>query len=122
MLFILQNTGRIMRGLFEITFHRGWPAMAARMLTLCKCMDHRQWGFEHPLRQFGRLPSELVDKLEARKTPLDRLKDMSADEIGGASGSGSWSRWPLAVHVYHVSYCKFHDEYSKHHVIEPSCD
>lgn len=101
MSFILQNTGRIMRGLFEITLHQGWPAMAARMLTLCKCMDHRQWAFEHPLRQFGRLPSELVGKLEARKTTLDRLKDMSADEIGG---HGRWSRWPrpLAVHVSHI--------------------
>lgn len=80
--YVAQNTGRIMRGLFEITLHQGWPAMAARMLTLCKCMDHRQWAFEHPLRQFGRLPSELVGKLEARKTTLDHLKDMSADEIG----------------------------------------
>ena len=77
-----------MRGLFEITLRRGWSTMAARMLTLCKCVDHRQWGFEHPLRQFGRLPLELVEKLEARKATLDRLKDMSAEEIGGRWGWG----------------------------------
>ena len=53
------------------------------MLTLCKCVDHRQWAFEHPLRQFGgRLSPEILDKLEGRKATLSRLKDMGQDEIG----------------------------------------
>ena len=71
-----------MRGLFEITLRNGWPSIAARMLTMCKAFDHRQWAFEHPLRQFGRLPPDIVSKLENKRTTLDRLKDMSADEIG----------------------------------------
>ena len=57
--------------------------MAIRILTLCKAVEHQQWEFEHPLKQFGRLSQDIVDKLDARKTTLDRLKDMSAEEIGG---------------------------------------
>ena len=56
--------------------------MAIRILTLCKAVEHQQWGFEHPLKQFGRLSQDIVDKLDAKKTTLDRLKDMSAEEIG----------------------------------------
>ena len=73
-----------MRGLFEITLKKGMPAIAARMLTLCKCVDHRQWMFEHPLRQFAgdKLTPEILGKLEEKKATLSRLKDMSRDEIG----------------------------------------
>ncbi len=77
-----QNSGRIMRSLFEITLHQGHPAVSARLLTLCKALDHQQWAFEHPLKQFGRLSPDVVSKLEARKTTLDRLRDMGAEEIG----------------------------------------
>ena len=78
-----QNAGRIMRGLFEIALRRGQPSLAAKMLTLCKCIDLRQWGFEHPLKQFGdRLPPEVLEKLMDKKMSLQRLRDMSAEEIG----------------------------------------
>lgn len=54
------------------------------MLTLSKCIDHRQWDFEHPLRQFpgSRLTPDILNKLEGKKASLTRLKDMSEDEIG----------------------------------------
>lgn len=73
-----------MRGLFEITLKRGYPAIASRMLTLCKCVDHRQWFFEHPLRQFAgdKLSLEILDKLENKQASLERLRDMTQDEIG----------------------------------------
>lgn len=70
--------------------------MTAKMLTLCKSVDHQLWAFEHPLKQFGRLSQEVITKLEAKKTTLDRLRDMSADEIGKglvhdvALYGGSW--------------------------------
>lgn len=80
----IQNAGRILRGLFEISLKRGLPTVASHMLTMCKCVDHRQWMFEHPLRQFSsnRLPPEILNKLEAKKATLSRLRDMSHDEIG----------------------------------------
>ena len=80
---IFQNAGRIIRGLFEIVLRRGWPVLASRLLTLCRCVDRQQWAFQHPLRQMGRhLSPEILNKIEARKMNMDRLKDMSADEIG----------------------------------------
>jgi len=81
--FLLQqNAGRIMRGLHEITLRRGWLVMAIRILTLCKVVEHQQWEFEHPLKQFGCLSEDIVDKLDAKKTTLDRLRDMGAEEVG----------------------------------------
>ena len=73
-----------MRGLFEICLKKGMPAVSHCMLTLCKCVDHRQWEFEHPLRQFAgtRLSPDILNKLEGKKASLPRLKDMSPDEIG----------------------------------------
>ena len=47
-----QNAGRIMRALFEVALRNGWPVMASRLLTLCKVVDKRLWGYENPLKQF----------------------------------------------------------------------
>lgn len=71
-----------MRGLFEIALHRGWPTMAYRLLGLCKMLDKRLWGFQNPLRQFTILKQETLVKLEGKNATVDRLRDMTADEIG----------------------------------------
>ena len=65
-----------MRGLFEITLRKGLPTIAARLLTLCKCVEHQQWAFEHPL-------NDIIAKLEDKKVTLERLRDMTHEEIGG---------------------------------------
>lgn len=79
-----QNAGRILRGLFEIALRKGQPSLSSKLLTLCKCVDHRRWMFDHPLRQFSydRLEQALT-RLEEKKMTLERLRDMTADEIGG---------------------------------------
>lgn len=56
--------------------------MAYRLLGLCKMLDKRLWGFENPLRQFTILKNETLVKLEERRATVDRLRDMTADEIG----------------------------------------
>lgn len=57
--------------------------MTSRLLTLCRCVDRQLWSFQHPLRQFEKqLTHEVLNKIEARKMELHRLKDMTADEIG----------------------------------------
>ncbi|OWF45882.1 Activating signal cointegrator 1 complex subunit 3 [Mizuhopecten yessoensis] len=80
--YVAQNSARIVRALFEVCLKNGWPVMASRLLNLCKTLDKRLWGFEHPLRQFPNLSREILDKLEARKLTVDRLKDMDPKEIG----------------------------------------
>ncbi|KAL9968716.1 hypothetical protein ACROYT_G020835 [Oculina patagonica] len=80
--YVAQNAARLMRGLFEIALHRGWPTMAYRLLGLCKMLDKRLWGFQNPLRQFTILKQETLVKLEGKNATVDRLRDMTADEIG----------------------------------------
>ena len=95
--FLLQNAGRIIRGLFEIVLRAGWPVMASRLLTLCRCVDRQLWSFQHPLRQFEKqLSHDVLNKIEARKMELHRLKDMTADEIGeGAFHSQTFAVYPF---------------------------
>ena len=80
--FFPKNAARLLRGLFEIALHRGWPTMAYRLLGLCKMLDKRLWGFQNPLRQFTILKHETLVKLEGKNATVDRLRDMTSDEIG----------------------------------------
>lgn len=77
-----QNAARIVRALFEIALRKRWPAMTYRLLTLCKTIDKRLWGFAHPLRQFPNLSHVVLNRLEEKKLTVDKLKEMRKDEIG----------------------------------------
>ncbi|KAI3361536.1 hypothetical protein L3Q82_013685 [Scortum barcoo] len=77
-----QNAARIIRALFEIALRKRWPAMTYRLLTLCKVIDKRLWGFAHPLRQFPNLSHIVLNRLEEKKLTVDKLKEMRKDEIG----------------------------------------
>lgn len=80
--YVAQNAARIVRALFEIALRKRWPAMTYRLLTLCKVIDKRLWAFAHPLRQFPSLSHVVLNRLEEKKLTVDKLKDMSKDEIG----------------------------------------
>ncbi|KAM3873609.1 activating signal cointegrator 1 complex subunit 3 [Diretmus argenteus] len=80
--YVAQNSARIVRALFEIALRKRWPAMTYRLLSLCKVIDKRLWGFAHPLRQFSILPHTVLARLEERKLTVDKLKEMRKDEIG----------------------------------------
>ncbi|XP_066288135.1 activating signal cointegrator 1 complex subunit 3-like [Branchiostoma lanceolatum] len=82
MAYTVQNAGRILRGLFEITLRKGWPLMAGKLLELSKVVDRQLWPFEHPLHQFSILSKEILHKLEARSLSVHKIKDLQADEIG----------------------------------------
>lgn len=80
--YVAQNAARIVRALFEIALRKRWPAMTHRLLTLCKVIDKRLWGFAHPLRQFPTLSHAVLNRLEEKKLTVDKLKEMRKDEIG----------------------------------------
>ncbi|KAK3097478.1 hypothetical protein FSP39_009969 [Pinctada imbricata] len=80
--YVAQNAGRIIRALFEVCLKKGWPIMASRLLNLSKTIDKRLWGYENPLRQFPLLSHEILNKIEAKKLSIDRLKEMDSKEIG----------------------------------------
>ena len=56
--------------------------MTYKMLKLSKVVQKQIWDFEHPLRQCEGLSYEVLQKLEAKKLTIDRLRDMDAKEIG----------------------------------------
>ncbi|KAK7886358.1 hypothetical protein WMY93_025979 [Mugilogobius chulae] len=80
--YVAQNAARIVRALFEIALRKRWPTMTYRLLTLCKVIDKRLWGFCHPLRQFPTLSPVVLNRLEEKKLSVDKLKEMRKDEIG----------------------------------------
>ena len=81
--YISQNCSRICRALFELCLRRGWPSLAETLLNLSKTVDLRIWPHQHTLRQFeNTLSPETLYKLEERKATVERLWDMSPQEIG----------------------------------------
>uniref|UniRef100_T1JH32 U5 small nuclear ribonucleoprotein 200 kDa helicase n=1 Tax=Strigamia maritima TaxID=126957 RepID=T1JH32_STRMM len=82
MVFITQSAGRLMRAIFEIVLHRGWAQLADKALTLCKMIDKRMWQSMSPLRQFRKIPEEVVKKIEKKNFPWERLYDLGPNEIG----------------------------------------
>lgn len=47
---------------------------------------HR-WQSMSPLRQFKKLPEEVIKKIEKKNFPFERLYDLNHNEIGGFSPS-----------------------------------
>lgn len=81
MAYVSQNIGRIFRALFEITFKKNWPRIALQFLQFCKMVEHRMWIVSHPLRQFHMLGEQHIRRLEDTGTGVDRLLDMTVEEI-----------------------------------------
>ncbi|NXJ72393.1 U520 helicase, partial [Rostratula benghalensis] len=77
-----QSAGRLMRAIFEIVLNRGWAQLTDKTLNLCKMIDKRMWQSMCPLRQFKKLPEEVVKKIEKKNFPFERLYDLNHNEIG----------------------------------------
>lgn len=83
MLYISQNASRITRAVFEIAMRKNWPRTAYQVLRFCKMIDHRLWVTAHPLRQFNTISPGIMRKLEDKRLSVDRLLELSSEEIGG---------------------------------------
>lgn len=82
MVYVTQSAARLMRAIFEIVLHRGWAQLAEKALALCKMIDRRMWQSMSPLRQFRKMPEEIVKKIEKKNFPWERLYDLNSNEIG----------------------------------------
>ena len=82
MIFITQSANRLIRAVFEIALHRGWAQLTDKTLNLSKMIDKRMWQSMCPLRQFKKIPEEIIKKIEKRNIPWERFYDMEAHEIG----------------------------------------
>ncbi|XP_043274954.1 putative U5 small nuclear ribonucleoprotein 200 kDa helicase isoform X2 [Venturia canescens] len=82
MVFVTQSASRLMRAIFEIVLFRGWAQLADKCLSLCKMIDRRMWQSMSPLRQFRKMPEEIIKKIEKKNFPWERLYDLGPNEIG----------------------------------------
>lgn len=82
MVFVTQSAARLMRAIYEIVLYRGWAQLADKCLSLCKMIDRRIWQSMSPLRQFRKMPEEIVKKIEKKNFPWERLYDLGPNEIG----------------------------------------
>uniref|UniRef100_A0A4W4GY63 U5 small nuclear ribonucleoprotein 200 kDa helicase n=1 Tax=Electrophorus electricus TaxID=8005 RepID=A0A4W4GY63_ELEEL len=71
----VQSAGRLMRAIFEIVLGRGWAQLTDKTMNLCKMIDKRMWLSMSPLRQFRKLPEEVIKKIE-KKSELIRMPKM----------------------------------------------
>eukprot|EP00057_Strongylocentrotus_purpuratus_P008588 XP_011663062.1 PREDICTED: LOW QUALITY PROTEIN: U5 small nuclear ribonucleoprotein 200 kDa helicase-like [Strongylocentrotus purpuratus] len=82
MVFITQSAGRLVRAIFEIVLHHGWAQLADKTLSLAKMIDKRMWQSMSPLRQFRKIPEEVVRKIEKKNFPWERFFDLGPNELG----------------------------------------
>uniref|UniRef100_A0A667XVK9 U5 small nuclear ribonucleoprotein 200 kDa helicase n=1 Tax=Myripristis murdjan TaxID=586833 RepID=A0A667XVK9_9TELE len=82
MVYVTQSAGRLMRAIFEIVLNRGWAQLTDKTMNLCKMIDKRMWQSMSPLRQFKKLPEEVIKKIEKKNFPFERLYDLNHNEIG----------------------------------------
>ncbi|KAL7671633.1 hypothetical protein ACOME3_006524 [Neoechinorhynchus agilis] len=82
MIYVTQSASRLVRALFEIVLSREWAQLAERCLNLAKMIDRRMWQSMCPLRQFKKIPEEIVRKLERKIIPWERFYDMGPHELG----------------------------------------
>lgn len=80
--YITQNAVRIIRALFTIELHRNNALLAGRLLRMSKMFERQMWDFQTPLRQFNRIPFDLIDKIDDSGLSISALRDMDAKEIG----------------------------------------
>ncbi|XP_014247747.1 putative U5 small nuclear ribonucleoprotein 200 kDa helicase [Cimex lectularius] len=82
MVYVTQSAARLIRAIFEIVLYRGWAQLAEKALSLSKMVDRRMWQSMSPLRQFKKLPEEVLKKIEKKSIPWERLFDLGPNEIG----------------------------------------
>ena len=54
----------------------GWAQLADKALSLSKMVDRRMWQSMCPLRQFKKIPVDVVKKIEKKNFPFERLYDL----------------------------------------------
>uniref|UniRef100_A0A673C395 U5 small nuclear ribonucleoprotein 200 kDa helicase n=1 Tax=Sphaeramia orbicularis TaxID=375764 RepID=A0A673C395_9TELE len=107
MVYVTQSAGRLMRAIFEIVLNRGWAQLTDKTMNLCKMIDKRMWQSMSPLRQFKKLPEEVIKKIEKKNFPFERLYDLNHNEIGEflftLSPPQTISALDLAVHLQPIT-------------------
>lgn len=85
MVFIQQNSGRLLRAMYELCLKKRWSQPTKTSLNLCKSVMWRMWITNTPLRQFKKCPSEVIKRAETSTLPWSEyLKFNTPSELGKA--------------------------------------
>ena len=49
---------------------------------MAKMLEHQLWDYQSPMRQFKRLPADILDKIEGSRLTIEKMRDMDHREIG----------------------------------------
>ena len=82
MVYITQSAGRLMRAIFEMVLLRQWAQLVDKTMSISKMIDKRMWQSMCPLRQFKKIPEDIIRKIEKKNISWDRFYDLDAHEIG----------------------------------------
>jgi activating signal cointegrator complex subunit 3 len=81
--YIIQNSSRVCRALFEMETIRAHPATSQVFLSVGKCIERRVWETDHPLMQFNYdYPDAVLARLQERKPKMSLLAEMTDKELG----------------------------------------
>ncbi|WWC72186.1 uncharacterized protein I206_106146 [Kwoniella pini CBS 10737] len=83
--YVAQNAARIIRALLEIALSRHWANCAYLLVELSKCIEQRQWVYDHGLAQLNVLQRDTLHKLNQYTTDdmtIADFRNMSAIELG----------------------------------------
>ncbi|WRT70052.1 uncharacterized protein IL334_007046 [Kwoniella shivajii] len=83
--YVAQNAARIIRALLEIALSRHWANCAYLLVELSKCIEQRQWVYDHGLAQLNILHRDTLHKLNQYTTDdmtIADFRSMSATELG----------------------------------------
>ena len=74
--------GRFIRAIFDIVLHRGWQEFTFKCLPVCKMVQKQKWQLISPLREFKKIPEEVINKIEKKNFPWETFFDLIDNHIG----------------------------------------
>eukprot|EP00124_Ichthyophonus_hoferi_P001685 Ihof_evm4s95 gene=Ihof_evmTU4s95 len=82
MVYVTQSAGRLFRAIYEVVVRRGWASLANKCLKICQMVDKHMWQSMTPLRQFPKIPLDVIKRIEKKDFPWERMYDLRPAEIG----------------------------------------
>lgn len=81
--YVAQNTGRIIRALFEVSLSNKWSSTTSALINMSKAVERRMWPFDHPLGQ-SNLTKDTLFNLQrwADDVDITTLAEMPAADVG----------------------------------------
>ncbi len=109
MTYVTQSAARLVRAMYEIVLVHGWAQLGEKTLALCKMIDRRMWQSMSPLRQFKKIPGDVISKIEKKNFSFENFYQLGPNEIGELIRMPKLGK---AIHRYVNQVSFTHDNFS----------